>query len=245
MTAVLEPETVTQHEGLIGVQRPRIEHFPTYFTSLGDDAIDLCTQFGLNLLPWQELIVRNSLGQIGNPTGDSELDKETSGITWEWSSTTCVLIAPRQNGKNVCVYARQLAGLHLLGERIMHSAHEFDTAKDAHRELSSIIAGDEDLEDEYKLPHKIGAAELSIVNKETGGFIHYVARGKNAKRGRTKIDLMILDEAFALDDDMMGSLSPLQQASKNPQTWLTTSAGTDDSVVLSRMREFGKQLAAA
>lgn len=243
MTAVLEPETETRHEGLIGVQRPRIEHFPAYFTTLGDDAIDLCNQFGLDLLPWQELLVRQSLGQKGSSTGDSEIDKFTSGITWQWCASTCCLIAPRQNGKNVCVYARQLAGLYLLGERIMHSAHEFDTAKDAHRELTAIIAGDEDLEDECKLPHKIGAAELSVVHKESGGFIHYVARGKNAKRGRTRVDLMILDEAFALDNDMMGSLSPLQQASKNPQTWLTTSAGTDDSDVLKRMREYGMTLA--
>lgn len=215
-------------EGLIGYQRPRLEHFPAYFTNLGDDAIDLAAVAGIELLPWQELIVRNSLGQT---------------VENFWSSTSVCLITPRQNGKNVCVYARQLAGLCLLNERIMHSAHEFDTARDAHQELVTFIGNNPDLEDEFILPHKVGASERSIRHK-SGSFIHYVARGNNSKRGRTRIDLMILDEAFALDDDMMKALSPLQQASRNPQLWYTTSAGTADSEVLTRVRDRGKVLAA-
>lgn len=212
---------------LIGYQTPRLAHYPTYFTSLGDDAIDLAGACGLELLPWQEDIVRVSLGEA---------------VDHRWCSSSVCLIIPRQNGKNVCVYARQLAGLFLLGERIMHSAHEFDTCRDAHRELTTFIGNCEELEDECILPHKVGAAEMSIRHKSNKGFIHYVARGKNAKRGRTKVDLMIFDEAFALDDHMMGSMSPLQQASLNPQKWFTTSAGTEDSVVLTRIRERGKRL---
>lgn len=214
-------------DGLIGYQTPRLEHYPAYFTTLGDDAIDISAVAGINLLPWEEMVVRKSMGQ---------------NIDSRWSAKSVLLIAPRQNGKNVCVYARQLAGLFLLGERIMHSAHEFDTARDAFRELITFIGNCEELEDECITPHKTGAAEMSIRHKTNKGFIHYVARGKNAKRGRTKIDLMVLDEAFALEDVMMGSLSPLQQASMNPQTWFTTSAGTEDSEVLIRMRERGKFL---
>lgn len=214
-------------DGPIGYQTPRLEHYPTYFTSLGDDAIDLAGICGIDLLPWQEMVVRQSMGQNVDQT---------------WSATSVLLIAPRQNGKNVCVYVRQLAGLFLLGERALQSAHEFDTCRDAFRELTAFISNSEELEDELILPHKTGAAEMSIRHKTNKGFIHYVARGKNAKRGRTKIDLMILDEAFALEDSMMGSLSPLQQASTNPQLWYTTSAGTEDSEVLVRVRERGKFL---
>lgn len=224
----------------IGSQTPRLENFPTYFTTLGDDAIDLAAIAGIDLLPWQELLVRQSLGQKGQSTGEAFEDFHNWG-RWKWSASSCCLIAPRQNGKNVVVYVRQLAGIHFLRERIMYSAHEFDTARDAHRELVSAISFNEDLEDEFVTPHKIGAAELSIRHKN-GGFIHYVARGKNARRGRTRIDLMILDEAFALDNDMMGSLSPLQQASLNSQTWYTSSAGTEDSPVLTRIRDVGTKL---
>lgn len=225
----------------IGSQTPRLANYPCYFTSLGDDAIDLAAVAGIDLLPWQETLVRESMGQKMGGTGDAAADALRWG-KWQWSSTSSCLIAPRQNGKNVVVYVRQLAGIHLLKERIMYSAHEFDTARDAHRELVAAIGFNEDLEDEFILPHKIGAAELSI-RHTNGAFIHYVARGKNARRGRTRIDLMILDEAFALDDDMMGSLSPLQQASLNPQTWYTSSAGTEESPVLTRIRGVGTKLA--
>jgi hypothetical protein len=217
-------------EGLIGYQRPRLEHFPAYFTTLGDDAIDLAGICGIDLLPWEELVVRNSLGR---------------NVDDRWSASSVLLIAPRQNGKNVCVYARQLAGIFLLGERCMQSAHEFDVARDAFRELTAFIGNSPELEDECVLPHKTGAAEMSIRHKSNGGFIHYAARGRNTKRGRTKIDLMVLDEAFALEDLMMASLSPLQQASLNPQLWYTTSAGTEQSEVLIRVRERGKLLAAS
>lgn len=225
----------------IGSQTPRLANYPTYFTTLGDDAIDLAAVAGIDLLPWQETLIRASMGQKAGGTGDARADREQWG-QWKWSSTSNGLIVPRQQGKNVVVYVRKLAGIHLLRERIMYSAHEFDTARDAHRELSAFIAFNEDLEDEFILPHKIGAAELSI-RHSNGGFIHYVARGANARRGRTRIDLMILDEAFALDNNMMGSLSPLQQASLNPQTWYTSSAGTEDSPVLTRIRDVGTALA--
>lgn len=242
-------------DGLIGSQAPRIAHYPLYHTTLADDAIDLAGVAGIDLMPWQELVVRESMGQNGNSIGEAWWDEETGefygdAVTrnltiadggWEWSGSNVVLIVPRQNGKNVCVYVRQLAGLFLLGERIMHSAHEFDTAKDAHRELTNFIGNSDELEAQCITPHKVGAAEMSIRHRN-GGFVHYVARGKNAKRGRTRIDLMIFDEAFALDDFMMGSMSPLQQASRCKQTWLTSSAGTDESEVLTRFRKKGVDL---
>lgn len=243
MTAALAEPT-----GLIGYQRPRLEHFPLYHTTLGDDAIDLAAVAGFDLLPWQELIVRESLGQIGAAEGWSYWDEESGfegdsvAPDWQWASTSVCLITPRQNGKNVCVYARQLAGLYLLGERIIHTAHEFGTADDAYKEMRTRIEAVDDLDDQCIKPHLHGGAEVSIRHKN-GGFIRYVARGKNARRGMTRIDLLVLDEAFALDDMMMMSMGPLQQASKRRQLWYTSSAGTADSDVLTRVREAGKAAA--
>lgn len=157
----------------------------------------------------------------------------------DWSSSSVCLITPRQNGKNFCVYVRQLAGLFLLGERIIHTAHEFSTADDAWRELKGFIEGNDDLNDEMLHPHLHGGSEVSLRHKN-GGFVRYVARGKNSKRGLTRIDLLIFDEAFALDDMMVGSFAPLQQAAKRRQLWYTSSAGTADSEVLTRVRESGQ-----
>ena len=46
-----------------GSQTPRYSHHPTYFTTAADDAIDLAAVAGLNLMPWQEYVLRNSLGE--------------------------------------------------------------------------------------------------------------------------------------------------------------------------------------
>ncbi|SHT53034.1 phage terminase, large subunit, putative [Mycobacteroides abscessus subsp. abscessus] len=215
--------------GLTGVQTPRLKHFPTelvnhptHFSSLGDDAVDLAELAGLELLPWQEMILRESLGE------------RTDGL---WSSATVCLIVPRQNGKNVCVYARELAGLFLLGERIVHTAHEFATADDAWKELKALIEGC-DLDDECVKPHLHGGAEVSIRAKN-GGFVRYRARGNGSMRGLTKIGLFIADEAFAVTGPQMGSAKPIMQAAKRRQLWLTSSAGFDDSETLANFRQQG------
>ena len=207
---------------LVGCQEPRLSNFPLYHSTLGDDAIDLAELAGLRLLPWQESIIRASLGE------------DESG---KLAASNVCLITPRQNGKNFVVYVRELAGLFLLGERIIHTAHEFATADDAWKELKSIIESC-DLDDECVHPHLHGGAEVSIRHKN-GGFVRYRARGNGSMRGITKINLVVADEAFALDERQMGSFKPIMQAADRRQLWLTSSAGFDSSEVLSRFREQG------
>ncbi len=214
---------------LVGYQSPRLSNFPLYHTTLGDDAIDLAELAGLRLLPWQEMLIRESLG---------ESRERTSNGTPKFSASNVCLITPRQNGKNFVVYVRELAGLFLLGERIIHTAHEFATADDAWKELKAIIEGC-DLDDECLHPHLHGGAEVSIRHSTNGGFIRYRARGNGSMRGITRINMVVADEAFALDDRQMGSFKPIMQAAERRQLWLTSSAGFDTSEVLSRFREQG------
>ena len=68
-----------------GVQTPRYSHHPLYFTTAADDAIDLAAVAGFNLMPWQEYVLRNSLGE----------KKDGS-----WESFVNCLVIPRQQGKN-------------------------------------------------------------------------------------------------------------------------------------------------
>lgn len=207
---------------LIGSQTPRLSNFPLYATTLGDDAIDLAELAGLKLLPWQEMMIRASLGE----------DKQG-----KLAASSVCLITPRQCGKNFVVYVRELAGLFLLNERIIHTAHEFATADDAWKELKQIIEGC-DLDDECLHPHLHGGAEVSIRHKN-GGFIRYRARGSGSMRGITRINMVVADEAFALNDQQMGSFKPIMQAADRRQLWLTSSAGFESSEVLSRFREQG------
>lgn len=223
MTAVAE---------LLGCQSPRLSNFPLYHTTLGDDAIDLAELAGLKLLPWQKTMIRASLGE--------QVERKTAMDGSEfspWAASNVCLITPRQNGKNFVVYVRELAGLFLLGERIIHTAHEFATADDAWKELKSIIEGC-DLDDECLHPHLHGGAEVSIRHKN-GGFVRYRARGNGSMRGITRINLVVADEAFALDERQMGSFKPIMQAADRRQLWLTSSAGFDSSEVLSRFRDQG------
>lgn len=217
---------------LLGSQSPRLSNFPLYHSTLGDDAIDLAELAGLRLLPWQELIIRASLGETNDVRSGFD-GREFS----PWAASSVCLITPRQNGKNYCVYVRELAGLFLLGERIIHTAHEFATADDAWKELKGIIEGC-DLDDECMHPHLHGGAEVSIRHKN-GGFVRYRARGNGSMRGITRINMVVADEAFALDDRQVGSFKPIMQAADRRQLWLTSSAGFDSSEVLSKFRQQG------
>ena len=209
--------------GLVGSQTPRLSNYPTYFTSLGDDAIDLAQAVGLNLLPWQEHFVRESLGET---------------VDGKWSASTVCLITPRQQGKNVCVYARELAGVFLLGEQIIHTAHEFPTAVDAWKQLKEIIEGC-DLDDECIHPHRHGGADTSIRHSNGGGVFYRARASGTSMRGLTKIGAVICDEAFALEDAMIGGFKPVMRAAKRRQLWVTSSAGFDTSEVLSKFRQAG------
>lgn len=209
---------------LKGCQTPRLAHFPPFFTTLGDDVVDLSMVAGIDLLPWEELMLRNSLGT-----------REDS----KWSSSQVCIVACRQNGKNVICEARELGGLFLLGEkRILHTAHEFKTAKDSFVSLSGRIDSVPDLQEMCKLPHRTSNEEVSIRTVD-GAFCRYIARNKNSGRGFPRIDLLICDEAFEFDDDTLAALKPTQAAARNPQMWFMSSAGTGNSQVLSRVRSNG------
>lgn len=70
---------------LKGLQTPPIESVPPYGTSAGDEAIELAATAGLFLDPWQQYVLRASLGE--RPDG-------------KWSGFEVGLVVGRQNGKN-------------------------------------------------------------------------------------------------------------------------------------------------
>src|SRR5690606_42159086 len=65
---------------------------------------------------WQRYVLEHSLGE-----------REDG----RWCAFEVAVVVPRQNGKNVIIEARELAGLFLWGEKvIIHSAHQVKTARD-------------------------------------------------------------------------------------------------------------------
>src|SRR3712207_4972699 len=111
--------------GVSGAQQPRILHVPEYVATSGREAVELAALAGLGLDPWQQLVLEGSLGERADG---------------RWAAFEVGVEVPRQNGKGGILEARELAGLFLLGERlIIHSAHEFATASEALERMESIL----------------------------------------------------------------------------------------------------------
>ena len=225
---------------IVGAQLPRIDVAPLYVTSRGDDAVDLAAVAGLMLDPWQEHVLRGAC---------------STNADGKWAAKNVGLIVPRQNGKGSVLEARELAGLFLFGENIVHTAHLFGTAAEHQRRMESLIRGcdylAEMMEGYRGDPRgkmsgiKTGNSEMSFTVAEDKASgrpetrMLFKARSKDSIRGYT-FDLRAFDEAYHLPGEVEAAARPALSAKTmkgNPQVWYTSSAGFPDSDVLSRVRD--------
>jgi hypothetical protein len=210
----------------LGHQEPRILTGPEALESGGGHATKLAAIAGINLHPWQQLVL------------DVALRKDDEG---RWASTEVGLVVPRQNGKGDVLIARELAGLFLFGEHlILHSAHEFKTASDGYTRLLAAIESSPDLD--AQVAKKLGGHGNEMIKLKNGNRIQFIARTQGSGRGFTA-DLVILDEAYNLTDGQMSALLPTMAAVDNPQLWYTSSAVNQvehpNGTVLTRTRNRG------
>jgi hypothetical protein len=209
-----------------GSQPPRFCHIPQSVSSAGDEAVDLARMAGLNLDYWQDLTLRHSLDE--RPDG-------------KWSAFEVGVNVPRQNGKGAILEARELAGLFLLGERlIIHSAHEFATSLEAFRRLLALIEDTPEFERRIKRVSRAHGEEgIELTNRQR---IRFRTRTKGGGRGFSG-DCLIFDEAMFLPAMAHGALLPTLSARPNPQVWYTGSAVDqdihEDGQVFGRIRERG------
>lgn len=183
---------------MIGSQEPRLCIEPLRSETDGADAADLMAAYGCALDPWQKAIV------------DCWLGKDANG---EYSVTSAGLSVPRQNGKNICLEAREFFGMVINGEKILHTAHQVKTAKKSfkrfvnmftnrlHPEIESLVS---------KIRRTNGEEAIELRN---GGSIEYSARSRQAARGFDGISLLVYDEAQELTDDQVDALMPTLSAS--------------------------------
>jgi hypothetical protein len=210
--------TPTRH----GQQVPRYHSVPEYVTTAGDDAIELARLSGLKPFPWQELVIRESMGEQPN------------GL---WAAMEVGLIVGRQNGKGDVLMIRELAGLYLLDEKlIIHSAHEAKTAFEAFRRILSVIESVPDLERQVvRVSRSHGEEGIELRN---GCRLRFLARTGGSGRGFSA-PCVILDEAYALTTEQKAAIMPTLSAQRNPQIWYTSSAGLPQSVELGRVHKRG------
>lgn len=212
---------------LYGAQRPRICSFPdSAVSSWGVEAVELARMAGLVADPWQEWLALHSMGQR---------------LDGKWSAFEVGVEMPRQNGKNGFVEIRELAGLFLLGERlIIHSAHEFATAEEALERMVEIIDGCPDLSRRVRtIKRSHGQEGIYLTN---GQRLRYKTRTKGGGRGFS-CDLLVDDEAMEIPEAMHGAMLPTLSARPNPQVIYTGSAVDEavhqNGVVFARVRERG------
>lgn len=229
-------------QGLLGSQQPRISNCPEYAASAGDDAIDLAAMAGLELDPWQQQVLRDSLGET---------------TARKWSAFEVGLVVARQNGKDAVLEARELTEMFLIADAIgprlvLHSAHRADTASEHFLRLATRIVDCSELASRVK---RRGARMVGIrtgngkeqIELQDGTRILFASRTASGRRGFTG-DLLIWNEAMELSDAAVGSVMPTISAKtmgKIPgvQIWYAGSAVNQqtmaDGMQLSRVRERG------
>ncbi|MEC4833764.1 hypothetical protein R2362_03110 [Mycobacteroides chelonae] len=215
---------------LLGNQAPRLKNYPEWDDdALADRGLIFIEKIGIDLLPWQQDFLHRSL-------------RKKNG---RWSASQVGLVIPRQSGKTVVLEARELIGLFILNERIFHTSQQAKTSTESWNAMCGYIAEVPELKAMLFGRPKHGGEEVSVKLKSKtnpdveGAFIRYIARSPNSGRGFREIDLVMCDEAYALSEVENMAFGPAQSSAPNPQKWLTSSAGTDDSLILSAMREAG------
>ena len=178
---------------LLGVQEPRVLHYPKAAWSDADDCADLASAYGLVPDEWQRNVLEAWMGRKSNG---------------RWAAGRWGLAVPRQNGKNAILEMVELFFMAVLGLKILHTAHEVKTARKAFLRIASFF------ENERKYPELAEIVEYirrtngqEAIQLTNGGSIEFIARSKGSGRGFT-VDVLVCDEAQEYDDDAQAALLP-------------------------------------
>lgn len=176
---------------------------------------------------WQETVLRAAMGE--RPDGT-------------WAAKRVGLSVPRQNGKSQLMVARALAGALLFNEKkIVISAHQADTAREAFSKLLEMLDGNEwlqaRLDPRYGRGGVMNAINREAVKFKNGALIQFKARTLAGGRGFSS-DCLLLDEAQRLGRAAWASINSTMSARANPQVWLLGTPPTpeDDGDVFASVR---------
>lgn len=184
----------------IGRQTPTHLVEPSYSVSEWEDCHAINAAGGLNLLEWQDLILRGWLGR--NSLG-------------RWAAQTCGGSVARQNGKTLgLVVPRINYGMIALGEQIIYTSHLQKTSTETFESIASFFDSKKLKKYVKDIKTALGREQIILNN---GARIKFLARTRNGGRGQHG-DLLIFDEALELDADSQASFLPAISASSNPQT---------------------------
>ena len=216
---------------------PRLRHAPARSGVLGGVVVGTARNVGLPLDVWQADVLLDSLS--------------TDAVTGRWLTPRVAVSVPRQNGKGAIIEALEIAFLlGVFGEArlAIHSAHEYKTAQNGFARVLSYfetIPALERARAEGRV--KIGTAAAREFVSVTGPdgvtrTLKFLARSKGAGRGFSA-DLLILDEAQELSEQVWAAILPTISARPNAQVWLfgTPPDETMNGEVFGRFRTNGEE----
>ena len=199
---------------MVGDQAPTYSWCGSYRRTEGPLACALADAYGLPPHPWQRTVLNDWLA----------LDDDGRLL-----NSLCVVPVPRQNGKTGICDPRETWGLVRRGEWILHTAHEYQTAKLAFDRLRKKF-GMRKNDPKAQFPelnrlvsHYTTGANQMILDLVNGAHIEFRTRGGNDDAGRGgTFDLVVVDEAQNYTDAQDATLSPLNSAAPHgsPQTIL-------------------------
>ena len=211
---------------LLGVQEPRVSNCPPMVSTSGAEAIELAVSAGVFLFPWQQEVINVMLGERADGN---------------WSAYELGLLVARQNGKGEILLVRELAGLFLLGERLLlHSAHEFKTAKEAYLRIKGVIEGAPHLASRVKQFYQ--SNQETAVELKNGARLRFMARSRQSGRGFSA-QTLLMDEAQEMSEDALAALVFTTAAQANPQliyTGTVPTAETANCDVFTSVRDRGR-----
>lgn len=185
-------------EKLMGSQVPSVRVAPEYEETDGQDAVKILRLGKLKPDEWQANALNDWMGR------DGEI----------WTSPTCGMSVPRQNGKTCNIAGRIAAGMILYGEWHIYTAHLQKTATETFMELRGIFESPKLFKYVKEIKNALGREQIILKN---GARVQFVARTRNGGRGLHG-DCLTFDEAQELTDEQLASFLPCLAASKNPQT---------------------------
>ena len=173
-----------------GSQVPTTSSAPDYASTLGAEIAELCALCGLVLDEAQRHIMDRGLGRLEDG---------------QWAAPEVAIVVSRQNLKSVCLAARELAGLFLIGEKlIVHSAHEFATSLESFRLLVALIE-EGDLSKEIKSVSRSHGDEG--IELHGGQRIRFRTRTRGGG-GASRAIALLYDEAQMLAEDALAASLP-------------------------------------
>lgn len=202
-----------------------------------DLVLDFCEAFGL---PTFDGFQRTVVQTVTARDTDGQLAREAA------------VLVTRQSGKTFGVELLKLARAYTDAVPLtIWSAHKFKSTKETYRRLRAYILGTDPLAlrdpavkarrrwleaDVLRMPETNGEEMIELRN---GARIVFMARSAGAGRAFSADDL-VLDEAYALTEDMAGDIVPTMAARIGGQTLYLSSHPHRSSTVLRGIRDRGR-----